>query len=77
MDNTKKLYDSYDFLAALPIFREAQTINKKYSPAYCFASRCLKKLNRHQNAIRELRKLLDFYPEDEMAQKEMKTLIYG
>ncbi len=64
-----------NFLGALEVFREAQQVDKRYSLAYCRASNSLKKLGKHQDAIRELQKLLTICPNDEMAQSEMKILI--
>ncbi len=69
-------FDSGNFTKALENFREAQGINKTYSMAYCWASRCLKKLGNRQDAIRELQKILSICPEDVAAQNEMKSLIY-
>jgi tetratricopeptide (TPR) repeat protein len=71
-----KDFDSGKISSALNYFREAQNIDKTNSTAYCLASRCLKKLGRHQDAIRELKKLLFICPEDTSAQNEMKSLLY-
>lgn len=76
LDNGIKDYDSGNFAAALETFRKIQAIDKSYSMAYCFAARCLKKLGKKQDAIRELQKLLSFCPDDQIVQGEMKTLIY-
>jgi tetratricopeptide (TPR) repeat protein len=72
-----KDYNSDNFISALESFRKVQTIDKTHSMAYCWASRCLKKQGQKQDAIRELQKLLSFRPHDQMAQDEMKTLIYN
>lgn len=71
-----KEFDLGNYNKALIFFREAQQIDKLYSIAFCSASRCLKKLGKKQEAIRELRKILSIYPEDILAQEEMKVLIY-
>ncbi len=71
-----KNYNAGELSTALEKFREAQKISRTHSPAYCWASKCLKKQGKHQDAIRELTKLLAISPEDLMAQNEMKNLIY-
>ena len=76
VDKGIKDYDSGDFTPALEIFRKVQTIDKSHSIAYCWASRCLRKLGKKQDAVRELQKLLSFSPDDQIVQDEMKTLIY-
>jgi tetratricopeptide (TPR) repeat protein len=76
LDKGIKEYDSANFIQALEIFRKVQTIDKSRSIAYCWASRCLKRLGKKQDAIRELQKLLSLYPNDQVAQDEMKSLIY-
>ena len=69
-------FDEGKLNQALEKFREVQSIDRKYSMAYCWASRCLKKQGFHQEAIKELRKILTISPDDEIAQSEMKTLLY-
>lgn len=71
-----KEFDAGNFMQSLETFRKIQVIDKSYSMAYCRASRCLKKLGKKQDAIRELQKLLSFRPNDQLAQDEMKKLIY-
>jgi hypothetical protein len=71
-----KEFNLRNFNEALQKFRQVQQIDKTNSIAYCWASRCLKKLGKRQDAIRELQKLLSICPEDIMAQNEMKSLIY-
>ncbi|MGI9035044.1 MAG: hypothetical protein ACR2GD_03285, partial [Pyrinomonadaceae bacterium] len=73
----KQSFETGALSQALEYFREAQNIDKKYSIAYCWGSRCLKKQGNHQEAIKELRKLLIICPDDETAQSEMKTLLYN
>ena len=77
LNNGIKDYDSGNFTVALETFRKIQSVDKSHSMAYCFAARCLKKLGKKQDAIRELQKLLSFRPEDQVVQDEMKTLIYN
>lgn len=72
----EKNFEEANFVGALDIFREAQQIDKMNSLAYCRASNCLKKLGKHQDAIKELQKLLSICSNDEMAQSEMKKLIF-
>lgn len=69
-------FDAGKYSTALEFFRKAQSIVGSDSHPYCLASRCLKKLGRHQDAIREIQKFLTKYPEDASAQEEMKGLIY-
>ena len=69
-------FNAGNYSTALETFRKAQSIIGSDSYPYCMASRCLKKLGRHQDAIRELQKFLTKYPEDALAQEEMKGLIY-
>lgn len=76
IDKGIKDYDSCKFTTALEVFRKVQIVDKTHSLAYCWASRCLRKLERKQDAIRELQKLLSFCPDDQIVQDEMKTLIY-
>ena len=77
MDKGIKEYNSEHLHSALEIFRKVQTIDKTNAMAYCWASRCLKKQGKKQDAIRELQKLLSFRPHDEIVQNEMKKLIYS
>lgn len=77
MKRAENEFDSGNILQALKHFRDAQMADEKYSTAYCRASRCLKKLGKHQDAIKELQKLLTICPEDAEAQDEMKKLIYS
>jgi len=72
---TRAMESSFLLEEALLRFREVQAINKTNSSAYCLASQTLKKMGRHQDAIRELRKLLEISPNDPGAQEEMKRLI--
>lgn len=74
--NGVECFDSGKFNEALENFRDAQAVSKTYSMAYCWASRCLKRLGKRQDAIRELQKILATCPEDITAQNEMKSLIY-
>src|SRR5262249_37667596 len=77
MNQGEKDFESGDFEAALRSFREAETLDRTFTLAYCHASRCLKKMGRKQDAIRELQKILSIIPEDAEAQNEMKGLIYN
>lgn len=70
-------FDIGNYSGALESFREAQGIMKGNAEPFCWASRSLKKMGRHQDAIRELTKFLSAYPGEEIAEKEMKTLIYS
>jgi tetratricopeptide (TPR) repeat protein len=76
MDKGIKDYDSGVFMPALETFRKVRTVDKSHSMACCWASRCLKKLGKKQDAVRELQRFLSLYPEDQIVQSEMKTLIY-
>lgn len=68
-------FDAGEIDLALKIFRNAQSVERENSLAYCWAARCLKRQGKHQDAIREIRKLLTICPEDKMANDEMKVLI--
>lgn len=70
-----RAFECGKFEEALAFFRQAQKINKTNSEAYCWASRTLKQMGKHQDAIRELRKLLTISPNDAPAQAEMRKLI--
>lgn len=65
-----------DMEGALKRFREAQEADEMHTMAYCWAARCLQRMGRHQDAIREVRKILTKRPEDIDAQEEMRTLLY-
>lgn len=69
-------FNAGDLRGSLSLFRNAQEIDNTYTAAYCGAARCLKRLGAHQDAIRELRKLLTIRPNDSVAQEEMKKLMY-
>lgn len=73
----KQEFEAGNLNQALGYFREAESVDKQYSTAYCWASRCLKKQGNHQEAIKELRRLLLICPDDELAQNEMKNLLYN
>jgi hypothetical protein len=47
-----------------------------HTMAYCLAVRCLEKMGNHQDAIREILKILVKRSEDRIAQEEMKRLLY-
>ncbi len=47
----KQNFEGGNLNQALEYFREAQNVNKIYSIAYCWASRCLKKQGNHQASI--------------------------
>ena len=51
-------FEAANYSKALDRFRDVQEIDKTHSLAFCMAARCLKKAGRHQDAIRELAKLL-------------------
>jgi hypothetical protein len=77
MNKGKKDFEAMNFEDALKTFREVQAIDKTYSLAYCWASRCLIKIGKRQEAIKELQKILSIMPEDIDAQNEMKKIIYS
>lgn len=70
-------FEAGNITQALKHFREAQEVDGKHTMAYCWASRCLKKLGEHQEAVKEIRKILVKRPDDRVAQDEMKRLLYG
>ncbi len=70
-------YEAENIVQALKHFREAQEVDGRHTLAYCWASRCLKRLGKHQEAVKEIRKILVKYPDDKAAQEEMKRLLYG